>query len=380
MLVSTLGASIVVRVRTTRAPRASSVAATPGIAGATADADGAALLSIPIRGAPVVRGTLVISVSAPGQAVALQQTTLAAEVGGRVERVTARESDVVREGRLLIAIDSTQSELALADARARLSQAQASFREITLFDDKITDAALRAERASVARAKSGLEAAEVGKRRAQLDLARVRLTAPFDGTIADLKVTQGQIVKVGDALLTIQRVDPIRVEVQVLESEVGFLAPGRSASVSFAAFPGKNFRGTIRTINPIVDQATRTARVTVTVDNHDGWILPGMYARVTLDARRFADRILVPRAAILERDRRTMLFVLDGEGGEGLAKWRYVTTGLANDSLVEIVRNPDTEMVKPGEMVLVEGHTTLTHDTRVRLVTDLQNTVGGRPQ
>ena len=103
-----------------------------------------------------------------------------------------------------------------------------------------------------------------------------------------------------------------------------------------------------------------------------------MYARVTLDARRFPDRVLVPRSAILERDRRAMLFVFDGTGDTGRAKWRYVTTGLQNDSLVEIVQNAETDSVKPGEIVLTQGHLTLIHDARVRLVS-AAGTAGREP-
>jgi multidrug efflux pump subunit AcrA (membrane-fusion protein) len=147
----------------------------------------------------------------------------------------------------------------------------------------------------------------------------------------------------------------------------------------FAAFPGEQFVGRVETINPQVDRDTRTAKVTVSVPNPGGRILPGMYARVSLEARKFPDRILVPRAAVLERDRRTMLFVFDGAGGTGLAKWRYVTTGLANDSLIEVIRHPDTEMVEPGERVLVNGHYTLIHDARVRIVPSVRES-GGRPQ
>ncbi len=126
----------------------------------------------------------------------------------------------------------------------------------------------------------------------------------------------------------------------------------------------------------MVEQQTRTAKVTVVVPNAGGRILPGMYARVELEAQRIPDRILVPRSAILERDRRTMLFVLE----DGKAKWRYVTTGLENDEYVEIVENPETEMVRPGEVVLTGGHFTLTHDADVRLVDDYREAETGRPQ
>jgi multidrug efflux pump subunit AcrA (membrane-fusion protein) len=129
-----------------------------------------------------------------------------------------------------------------------------------------------------------------------------------------------------------------------------------------------------------VETSTRTARVLVTIPNTRGRILPGMYARVSLDARRFPDRVVVPRSAILERDRRTMLFVYEGDDRGGQAKWRYVTTGLMNDSLVEILPDPNPDRtVKPGEIVLTDGHSTLIHDAHVRLVKDV-SAAGGRPE
>lgn len=336
-------------------------------------------IAIPVEAATVVRDTLVISVSAAAQAAAERESRLLAQVEGLVTAVPVQENDAVGAGRLLVAIDTTEYALGLARAKANFARAEASFRELTLFDDQITDEAVRLERQRVARAKSGLDEAEVAVREAELRLARTSVRAPFPGRVASVEVTPGQNVRVGDALATVVDLDPIRVEVQVLESEVGLLTAGRRAVVSFAAFPGEEFVGRVETINPMVDQATRTAKVTVSIPNRDGRILPGMYARVALEARKFPNRILVPRAAILERDRRTMLFVFEGEGATGLAKWRYVTTGLGNDSLVEIVEHQDTEMVQPGERVLVDGHYTLIHDAQVRVVTNVRES-GGRPQ
>jgi membrane fusion protein, multidrug efflux system len=336
-------------------------------------------IAIPVEAAPVVRDTLVISVAAAAQAAAEREAKLLAQVAGRIVAVHVRENDPVAGDRLLIEIDTTEYALDLARAQANLAQAQAAFRDLTLFDDQITDQAVRTERQRVARAKSGLAQAEVSVRESEFNLARTGVRAPFPGRVASLKVVPGQTVRVGDELASVVDLDPIRLEVQVLESEVGLLDAGRRAVASFAAFPGEEFTGRIATINPIVDQDTRTAKVTVNIPNPGGRILPGMYARVALEARKFPDRILVPRAAVLERDRRTMLFVFEGEGTTGLAKWRYVTTGLANDSLVEIIPNPETEMVKPGELVLVDGHYTLIHDARVRIVPNVRE-AGGRPQ
>jgi membrane fusion protein, multidrug efflux system len=335
-------------------------------------------IAIPVEGRTVERGVLVLGVTAAGQAEAWRRTLITAQVAGRVSAVPVDESRAVAAGTLLVRLDAAEYQLAVETAEANLRDAEAKYREQTLFDDRITDAAARTDRERVIRSRSGLDNAEVALRRAKLELARTRLTAPFPGRIADLKVVPGQWVAPGEELMTLVDIDPIRVEVQVLEGEVGFLSPGRAASVSFAAFPGEQFRGRIETINPVVASGTRTARVTVVIPNPDARIFPGMYARVALDAREFADRVMVPRAAILERDRRTMLFVYEGDEGGGRAKWRYVTTGLENDSVVEILSNVETDSVRAGEVVLVDGHYTLVHDARVRVVENVAAS-GGRP-
>lgn len=335
-------------------------------------------VALPVSGVKAVRDTLVLSVGAAGQAAAWRQAVVTAQVGGRVTAVPVRESDAVGADRLLVQIDPAEYQLAVNGAAAALRTAQAQYEELTLLNDEIDNAAIREERARSARAKSGLEQAQVTLSTARLNLDRTRLGAPFAGRVASMKVVPGQWVQPGTELMTVLSLDPIRIEVQVLEGEVGYLTAGSTARATLAAFPGETFTGRIATINPMVEAGTRTARVTVLVPNPRGRILPGMYAQVALQTRRYPDRVLVPRSAVLERDRRTMLFVYDGDERGGRAKWRYVTTGMANDSMVEIVPNAETDSVRPGEIVLTDGHYTLIHDAHVRLVDDVQK-AGGRP-
>lgn len=334
-------------------------------------------VAIAVEGAEAVLDTLVLSVSASGQAEAWRRTLITAEVAGRVDRVPVRESAQVGPGAVLLALDPVDKQLALEEAEAQLARTQAAYEEQILFDGTLglTDE-VRRERERAARLKQGVNQAEIAVKRARLDLERTRVRAPFPGRVASLKVVPGQLVQNGTELMTLVDVDPIRLQVQVLEGELAHLRPGGKAEVRFSAFPEEVFAGEIETINPLVEQETRTARVTVLVPNPGGRILPGMYARVLIEAQRIPDRILVPRSAILERDRRTMLFVHE----DGKAKWRYVTTGLENEEYVEIVANPETEMVEPGEVVLTGGHFTLTHDANVRLVDDYRSAEGGRPQ
>lgn len=336
----------------------------------------------PVTGAEALLDTLWIRVTAAGQAEAFRRTTVTAQLEGWVEGVPVRENQQVSRGSLVAVIDSTEYALRMDQARADLLTATADFQQMVLFDDEIEDEAVREERRRVARSRSGLDQREVELRRAELELARTRVTAPFEGRVADIRVVQGQYVTPGTELVTVVDLDPIKVEVQVLESELAFLSEGRNAQVTFAAYPGERFTGRIETINPVVDPETRTGRVTVLLENRDGRVKPGMYAEVSLDAEALPDRVMVPRSAILERGegrRRTMLFVYDESGAAGLAKWRYVNTGRENDTHVELLREgPEQDFVEPGEVVLVDGHHYLAHDTPVRLVEDVV-AEGGRP-
>jgi RND family efflux transporter MFP subunit len=347
---------------------------------ASASSEFSADVPQPVTGVAAVRDTLWITVNANGQAEAFRRTAVTAQVEGVVQAIPVRENERVAGGAPILQIDTLELALALAEARAALADAQAQFQARTLFDDELTDPEVRRRREEVARSSSGLNAAQVRLRQAELQMERATVRAPFPGRVADLQAVQGAWVTPGAELMTVVQLDPIKVEVQVLERELGYLQEGRRARVTFSAFPGETFEGRIESINPVVDPQERTGRVTVHLPNADGRIKPGMYADVQLDAESFPDRILVPRSAILERGegrRRTMLFVYEQEGERGLAKWRYVTTGKESERLIEIVPS-DEGIVEPGEVVLVDGHHYLAHDTPVRLVEN-PAAEGGRP-
>ena len=328
----------------------------------------------PVTGVAAVQDTLWISVTAKGRAEAIRETTLTARASGMLASVPVRENTTVRAGQLMVQIDTTEYALEVAARFAALRKAEADFQVRVLGDDELQDPEVRAQRDRLARAITGLDEAEVAHRRAVIDLEKASVRAPFGGRVANLKVVPGQFVREGDELLTVVDLDPIKVAVQVLGTEVVYLDEGRAASLDFTAFPDRTFTGRIETINPVIDPETNTARVVVHIANPDHRVKPGMYAEADLEAQQFPDRILVPRTAILETsDRRTHLFVLE----DGRAKWRYVTTGLENDLLVELLEG-DEEWVAPGEVVLVDGHYYLPHDAAVELVEN-PTAAGGRP-
>jgi RND family efflux transporter MFP subunit len=327
-------------------------------------------VAIPVEGKTVERGTFVLWVNVEGQAAALRMAPLHAEVAGPVVEVQVREGDFVASGDVIAKVDPKVYELDVQEAQGALEQAEAQYQDLTLGDETIDDPELLEVRQAQARIRSGLAGAEARLEMARYDLEKTVIRAPYAGRIANLAVDVGTRLLVNDSVATVVDLSSMDVDVQVLESEIAILEVGRDATVEFTAFPGEEFRSAVVTVNPVVDPLSHVGRATVRLRNPGARILPGMHANVHIAGRLFEDRVSVPKEAIVERSRREVVFVFepDSEGSDtGRAKWRYVTTGLENEDAVEIVPSEDTDMVAEGEIVLVGGHTTLTHDAMVRL-------------
>jgi membrane fusion protein (multidrug efflux system) len=353
-------------------------AAAQSTAASTAFATGVA---VPVEGAVVERGTFVLWVSAEGQATAIRRAPLHAQVGGPVVEVPVREGAWVSAGDVIARIDPVEYEISRKEAHGALEQAEASYQDLTLGDDTIDDPEVLAVRQAQARIRSGLAGAEARLEQAEYNLEKTVIRAPYAGRLANVVVDVGTRLSVNDSVATVVDVSSIDVDVQVLESEIAALEVGRDATVSFTAFPGEQFQAEVVTVNPVVDPLSHVGRATVRLRNPGARILPGMHAEVRVAGRLYEDRVSVPKEAIVERSRREVVFVFepDSEGSStGRAKWRYVTTGLENEEAIEVVPAEDTDELVEGEIVLVGGHTTLTHDAMVRLA-EPEGGEGGAP-
>lgn len=342
--------------------------------GATASAAAFATdIWLPVGGAVIQRGAFVLWVTASGRAAPRRSAALHAEVEGSVVEAPVREGSFVREGQLIVRLDPTLFEIRLKRAQAALDRVRAEFDDKVLFDDDLPDSTRRA-RAEQARIRVGLDEQEANLAEAEYELAKTEIFAPFSGRVANLAVSPGGRVRAGDSLATIVDLSQIEIDAEVLHSELPLVEVGRDVTATFPALPGEVFAGRVASINPLIDPETQTARVTVRLSNREARVVPGMPGNVRIAGRQLADRTFVPKGAIVERNRRQVVFVFEpSEPGAdtGTAQWKYVTTELENDTHVEIIAAPegedDTFVPVGGELVLVDGHATLTHDARVRI-------------
>ena len=336
----------------------------------------------PVVGAEVVRDTLWIRVAAAGMARATRIDTLAARLTGPLARLLVSEGQLVSGGQALAVIDTVEAASELATARLALLEARTRYDAVMAAGRDSDSEETRARRARFAAVQTGLEQRRTDLAKVELKMSHATVRAPFEGRIADIGTAPGEWVNEGDRIMTVVDMDPLEVEVQVPEVELPKLAEGRGAKASFAALPGQEFGARVVSVNPVVDPRERTGRVVVGLPNPGGRIFPGMFARVLLDVEALPDRLIVPRAALLQRSEtldRHVVFVLLREGEHAVSDWRYVNPGRESDTHVELLaEGPEEGIVLPGEIVLVDGHHYLSHGTRVRLVDNVA-AAGGRP-
>ncbi len=347
-------------------------------------------------------GDLIIKLKSPGEAVTDRKIIIKAEVEGVVNKINVRESKHVKKGDLLIELDDKKYMLEVDSAEAsRLSKLSELLLEkkfsgsenasadydrkkiskiIEQFEntkklyqkglisrEKYEDAQKEYEmvliesgekKDEIMAAAKGLTQAEVNVKKAKMNLQKTKILAPFHGIICDIQVSPGEHVISGRELFTLVNISRINVHARVLESEIGKMRVGREVDLKFSAYPEKVFKGRVKAISPIVNAEDKTCKVIIDVANPEEEIKPGMHAEVEIAAEIYENKLLVPQEAVLVRSARKLVFVYD----DGLAKWRYIETGLENEDYAEVLDN-----VKEGELVLVDGHFTLSHDARVKI-------------
>ena len=319
--------------------------------------------SIPV--AEVVVRQVSPSVEFTGSLAAVKQVELRPRVAGYIQDVSVREGLVVEKGETLFLIDPRvfQAEVKAATARLHAAEAAATLaraeyaRAEQLFAQKViardrldtAGSALDANKAHVEAAKAALETA-------QLDLSFTRITAPIRGRVSRALVTEGNYVASGGTpLATILSTDPLHVYFDVDErTYLQSLAAGQfkraqPANVKVALLTDKGYARTGRVDYQAnaVDRTTGTVRLRAVVDNPDGRLAPGLFAKVKLETGAAQAKVLVADHSIgTDQGRRYVLVV----GKDGVTESRAVELGPMVDGLRVIEQG-----LQPGERIVVKG-------------------------
>lgn len=287
-------------------------------------------------------------VSAPGTLAADEQATLSFKVAGRLSDLRVDLGSSVRKGQLVAQLETTefrvrlqQAEAALQQARARLglppqgeddrieTERTALVREARAVQDEAKSNRDRARqlveqgiqsRAELDRVESAFKVAdsryqdaveEVRNRQAVLlqrrselaiakqQLAETSLYASFDGAVRERRASFGEFLAAGTPVMTIVRLHPLRLRLEVPEREAQGIRAGQSVRVVVEGEGDASHTGRVARLSPAFQEQSRTLVIEAEVDNHSGRLRPGSFAKAEIDTVSTSDVVMVPKEAIV---------------------------------------------------------------------------------
>lgn len=272
---------------------------------------------------------------------------------GRVAQILRREGDRVREGELLARVEDRDVAARVAQAEAQLAAAQAAETNARFLRERMER--LVARNAASARnledavaahdgALAGVAAAQEGIAAAKVAAGYARVVAPFAGVVSRRMVEVGDLAAPGRPLFVVEDLSKVKIEASVPESSLPELSPGMPVEVEIGdAGPVRS--GTLAEVLPAADPGSRTFTARVVIDNADGALRSGMFARLRLGGEH-APAVAVPTSAIVRRGPLSGVFVADRDD---VARLRWVSLGGKRDGLIEVLAGLDA-----GESVVID--------------------------
>ncbi|MBY4949050.1 efflux RND transporter periplasmic adaptor subunit [Cupriavidus respiraculi] len=312
--------------------------------------------------------TLRTSLPLSGGLRALNQASVKAKVSGEVQQVLVREGEAVRAGQVIVRIDPSEYEAKVAQARGQMLAMRGQYensrqtyeRNRTLVDKGfISKTAFDNYQSNLDVAKANLDAAQGGLAVAQKALSDTVVKAPLDGTVAIRAVQPGEKVSPDTRLLDVVDLRTLELEAPVPMADVGRARIGQAVQLDVEG--SGHFEGKLVRINPAVSEGTRSILVYVRVDNPEGRLRAGMFAKGALVLGEQADAIAVPVTAVRTEGERSFVYVVEN----GVLAEKAVQTGVRDEEsgMVAIVSG-----LADGARVVRNNLGTLRVGSQVRLV------------
>jgi RND family efflux transporter MFP subunit len=285
---------------------------------------------------------------------AVRQSTISAQVMGRIVDLRVDVGDSVKVGQVVARIDEREAAQVLASSEAQVAQARANLQNARLNLDRakrlleskfVSQAAVDQAEAGYKAAEAQLQAAEAGAGQAAVSKGYTTVVAPISGVVSARHVEGGEMATPGKPLLTTFAPGDMRVIAEVPQS---MIAEIRSLSRATVELPSLNkwFKVKEMIIIPAADPHTHSTRVRLDLESSERDIYPGVYARAYF-AIGHARKLVVPIDAVIRRSEVTAVYVIDAQGA---AHFRQVRLGeAAGAGLVEVLAG-----VAAGEQVAVE--------------------------
>lgn len=280
----------------------------------------------------------------------------------RIKNILVDEGMRVSKGQRLVVMDdvnTTSYEIQVNNAKANLQNVQVNYdRAVELF--KIgggTKQQVDQMEIQLINAKNTLATAERTLRNVRENTV---LTSPISGVVTARNYDPGDMTG-SLPILTIARVQPVKIVINVSESELSKIHKGMKANVTFDTFGDEIFTGAVTLVSPTIDTASRTFGVEVTLPNSDSRILPGMFGRVTMNLGQ-AEHVVVPDKSVVKQpgSGNSYVYVCNPDG---TVSYNKVELGRRIDNSYELLSG-----VESGSEVVVQGQSKLADGIKVRIL------------
>ena len=209
-------------------------------------------------------------------------------------------------------------------------------------------------------AEKALIDAEYNYENAKIQLSKLKIVAPFDGVIVDLPYyTPATKVEANQKLLQVMDYRNLYLDISLPGKDLGRIKIDQTARVMNYTLPNDTLKGKIMQVSPALDADTRSFKATVSIDNPDLLLRPGMFIKAEIVVASKDSAIVIPKDIILDKRQGKTVFVVE----KGAALERVISIGLQNPQFVEV-----SDGLKKDERVVVKGFETLRHRSKVKII------------
>lgn len=302
----------------------------------------------PVKIFTVVKGEIQDQVKLGGNLKPNEEVNLVAKYGGRIESIPVSIGDKVKEGQLLVRLESDalnviQAETNYIKSNDNFKRMEALFNQGAISKQQFEEA------------ESALKVSKAAYDSAQLQQTHTVLKSPINGTVATKNMQVGEMASPSLPVVSVVDIGKVKLEINVTEAYINKIALGQKVEVNIPAAEGV-FSATIKTISPVVNQQTKAYPVELVMENKDNKLKSGMYAEANLIVNHRKDILVAAQRALIERNSKVHVFVEK----DGVVELREIEVGLKNGVEVEIVKG-----LAEGENIVTVGQETLINGDKV---------------
>ncbi|HFE63759.1 MAG TPA: efflux RND transporter periplasmic adaptor subunit [Caldithrix sp.] len=297
--------------------------------------------AVPVEVSTVGTHTIDRTLEFTGNIEPWKKNNLGAQMPGTIRKIYVDVGDRVKAGELLVQMDDAQ----LTQARVQYELAKLDYERMKPLLDEGSISPNQFDKI-----KGGYQAAKAGY---ELTLANTQIRAPFSGLITTKWMDEGEVFTLmpgaagSPTILTLMQINPIKISINIPESDFSSIALGQTAEMKVDVIPGRVFHGKVSRIDPAIDPMTRTFGAEIKINNAGEILRPGMFCRVSILIGS-ENVVAVPREALIRQLGTSKYYAFVVENG--IAKRRNVKLGRRFDELFEIKSG-----LRDGDAIVIEG-------------------------